>query len=219
MPSTSLTRTAAACSIAGVVLLVAHQLVLGSMPPPDASAATATHYLNTHSTAMLSSAWLDGFGSVLLVLAVYAMARMTGSGFWHDVTVRVAGVVIALSLVIDAVLVAGVGAATSGATAAAGTMWTLAGAVDQVFPVANAVWMTTLGVLLVGSRTLPILLGRLLVAVGVLELVGGTAALYSDGAKAVNNLVFVAFLAWLLVAGIVLAVRSRRALDPAFSPA
>lgn len=217
MPSP--TRTAAACSIGGVVLLLAHQLVLGSMPPPDAPAATASRYLSGHGPAVLTSAWLDGFGSVLLVLAVFALVRMAGTGFWHDVASRVASVVIALSLVIDAVLIAGVGAAESGATAAAGTMWTFAFAIDGVFPVANTVWMLTLGVLLVRSRALPLILSRLLVAVGALELVGGAAALYSDGAKAVNNLVFVAFLAWLLATGIVLAVRSRRAVNPAFSPA
>lgn len=217
--STSLTRTAAAFSLGGVVLLVAHQMVLGSMPPPDASAATATQYLQTHGTAMLTSAWLDGFGSVLLVLAVFALARMAGPGFWHDVAVRVAGVIIALSLVIDAVLIAAAGAASAGATTAAGTLWTFAFAIDAAFPIANTVWMVVLGVLLVRSRALPVLLGRLLVAVGALELVGGTAALYSDAARAVNNMVFVVFLAWLLVTGVVLAVRSRRALDPAFSPA
>jgi hypothetical protein len=216
---TSLTRTAAASSLGGVALLVAHQMVLGSMPPADASAATATQYLQTHGTAMLTSAWLDGFGSVLLVLAVFALVRMTGSGFWHDVAVRVAGVIIALSLVIDAVLIAAVGAAASGATAAAGTLWTFAFAIDAAFPIANTVWMVVLGVLLVRSRALPVLLGRLLVAVGALEFLGGTTALYSDAARAVNNWVFLALIVWMLATGVLLAVRSRRTPDPAFSPA
>jgi len=212
MSRATLARLTAVAGAAGIALLVAHVLVVGGLPADDATRPVVTGYLVAHHDAMSVSAWTDGFGSLLVIAAVTAMVHLAGStaGIWARLTTIVASMVIALSLVIDAALIAATHSAVWGDGAAAGTLWSFANGIDFVFPVANSVWMPLLGIVLFRSSLLPPAYAPLIVLVGAGEFVVGTAALFSPAMAAANNVVFVGLMAWMLAASVGLAVGARK---------
>ena len=212
MSRTTLARLCAALGIGSVVLLGIHSMILGARPAADAAARDVANYLHSHATAVLASAWLDGIGSIGVITVIYVLVHLTGhaTGLWGRATCLVATTIIGLSLVIDAALIAAVHAAGQGGSETAATLWSLAAGLDFVFPVANAVWMSLLGMLLFRSSVLPRAYAPLVVLVGVVEITIGTAALFSPAFEPANNLVFIGFVAWMLAASIGLAVGAGR---------
>lgn len=207
---TNLARLAAATGVTSVVVLFLHSMMLGGQPTEGAGTTAIADFLVGHHTAVLTSTWLDGFGSVLLILFVYAVVHLAGpaAGFGGALATRVATPIIALSLVIDAALIGASRAADAGHDGTAGTLWSLATGMDNVFPVANSVWMPLLGVVLLPATVLPRAYAPIVIAIGAAEFVIGTAAVFSPAFTAANNLVFIGFMAWMLAASIALAVRA-----------
>lgn len=211
MKEAALARGAALAGVVSVVMLVVHSVILGSLPTDGSSQTAVLKWLNGHHTVVLSSAWLDGIGSILLVVTVYAMVRLIRpeADFTGQLASRMATIVIALSLVTDAALIAATHAARAGHGGPASALFNLAYGIDFVFPLANCLWLPALGVLVLRSAVLPRGFGHAAVVVGVAEFVVGTAALFSPAAAAANNVVFIALLVWMLAGSIGLAVRAR----------
>jgi len=202
--------------VGGVVALVAHVAILPSRP---ALGATQSQFMRlaSHHNALFASAWLDGIGSILLILSAVAIAHFAGAGgTFLGRIVQVAGAaVIAMSLVSDALVVTIAQAGTVGDGATIRTAYSLLTAADYVYPFANPFWLSALGAIVLATRVLPRVFGYLALALGAAELVGGLAKLYSDAANNVANHFFLAVLAWVLAASITLAIRPVAARDVA----
>ena len=211
MKEPALARRAALAGVTSVVMLVVHSMILGSPPSNGSSETAVLRWLNGHHGVVLSSAWLDGIGSIVLVGTVYALVRLVGpeDGVTGRLATRMATIVVALSLVTDAALIAATHAAGAGHGGPATALFTFAYGIDFVFPLVNCLWLPAVGVLLLRSAVLPRGFGHAAVVVGVAEFVVGTAALFSSAAAAANNFVFIALLVWMLAVSIVLAARAR----------
>jgi Domain of unknown function (DUF4386) len=209
----ALYRLAGWCGILAVVALIVHFAIIGNPPKDSASASTIAAWIQTRHTKMLLSAWLDGIGSLLLVVAVYTFAHLAGDRepYWRRVTSYVATVVIALSFVTDSGLLAATRAASHGQTQSVGTLFSLVHGIDYLYPLANWAWMGALAVLVLRTGILPRFIGYLVGMVGAFEIAVGTTAFFSDGAAAANNVVFMALAVWTLFASVACLSRSTSA--------
>jgi Domain of unknown function (DUF4386) len=200
-------KLVAAAGFASAVALVGHFVVAG----PPASFTTQkvlVDYALRHD-AVVTGAWLDGIGSILLVLTVVGVAQLAGAaGSLAGRVLLVAGAAVAAqSLLTDTLLIAATQIAAAGSEAQAATLVQVAHAADYVFPIANAFWAPALGLIVLRTRVLPAIFGYVAVAFGLVELFGGTAALYSESVNAVINPLFLVMVVWNVAAGIVLLVR------------
>lgn len=216
MSQRTLARLAAAAGVVSVITLVAHFVILSSPPGDTASTAVVLAYLAGHHGALLTSAWLDGIGSILAMAVVYALVHLAAPvrTFPASLATRLATVVIGISLITDAALITAAQTSAVGHIAPASAAFSLAKGIDYVFPLANSVWMPALGLVLARSGVLPRSYGRLVILLGVAEFLAGTVALVNSAAATVNNFVFVAFLVWLVAAAVALAVRQPAGREP-----
>jgi len=209
-------------ALGSVVALVAHIAVLPSRPAAGAAQPLLMQFAGHHNV-LLTSAWLDGLGSALLILTAVAIAHLAGAGSTlPGRIVQVTGtVVIALSLVSDTLLIATAQAGALGDGATVRTAYSLLSAGDYVYPVANTFWLSALGLVVLRTSILPRAFGYLALALGAAELVIGLAKLYSDTVHNVINYGFMAILAWVLAASITLAIRpiASRSPSPEREPA
>jgi hypothetical protein len=201
-------KLVAVAGFVSALALVGHFVVAG----PPASFTTQkllVDYALRHD-AVVTGAWLDGIGSVLLILTVIGVAQLAGAaGSLAGRVLLLAGAaVVAHSLFIDSLLIAAAQIAAAGSGAQAATLLQIAHAADYVFPIANAFWAPALGLIVLRSGVLPAIFGYIAVAFGLVELFGGAAALYSESVNAViHHQLFLVMVAWNVAAGIVLLVR------------
>jgi len=202
-------------AVSAIVALVAHFAILPSRPGLNATQPQLMQFA-AHHDALLASAWLDGVGSALLILSVVVMAHFVDAGgtVLGRIVQVVGAAVIAMSLVSDALLIAVAQAGSVGDGTTVRTAYSLLHVADYVYPFANPFWLAALGAIILRSGVLPRILGYLALALAAAELVGGLAALFSDTLNNVVNPMFLAVLAWVLAASIVLVVRRVRLATP-----
>jgi hypothetical protein len=203
-------KLVAVAGFVSAVALVGHFVVAG----PPASFTTQkllVDYALRHD-AVVTGAWLDGIGSVLLVLTVVGVAQLAGAAgsFAGRILTLAGAAVVAHSLFIDSLVIGAAQIAADGSGAQAATLLQVAHAGDYVFPIANAFWAPALGLIVLRTGVLPAIFGYVAVAFGLVELVGGAASLYSESVNALINPMFMVMVVWNVAAGIVLLVRREK---------
>jgi hypothetical protein len=160
----------------------------------------------------VTGAWLDGIGSVLLIVTVVGVAQLASAGgtLAGRILVLAGAAVAAHSLFIDSLVIGAARIAADGNGAQAANLLQIAHAADYVFPIVNAFWAPALGLIVLRTGVLPAVFGYVAVAFGLIELAGGAAALYSESVNAVINPMFLVMVVWNVAAGIVLLARGEK---------
>jgi hypothetical protein len=208
MSRRSLSRLTAFTGVASAIALVGHFAV--APPPTSFTSRALLEQFASHHDALLTGAWLDGIGSVLLIvtfLGVVELGGLAGTLAGRIVLLGGAGIV-AHSMFTDSLLVASAQISAAGDGAMAASVVQVIHAADYAYPMVNVFWAAALGVVVLRSRVLPAVFGYVALAFGAVELVGGLASLYSDAVNAVINPFFMVMVLWNVGAAITLAVRS-----------
>ncbi len=107
---------AAGCGVLGVLMLTAHFLIPPGVPNDSASVARITAFAHQHHDSLVISAWLQVTGAVLYVMFILAIVHFAGAtaSFAGRITLLAGTVLVTLTLVDTALIIAAVQAATYG---------------------------------------------------------------------------------------------------------
>ncbi len=192
-------RRALLTGAASAVLLVAALGVLGETPSSDESVQHVVAFYSEHASEATSSAMLSALGAVLFLFFVGGLGSVLQRSEGPNASLaaaRAGGAVAAVGMLILAGLSFTLGEASAGLEPAA--VQTLNALNDNFFfPLVGgmAAFLLATGLAMVRSRALPQWLGWLALAVGV--------AVFTP----LGPVAFLASLAWVLLASIVLAAR------------
>jgi len=196
----------ASSGIIGVVALTAHFLVPPSAPPDTPTLAQLTAYGAGNHDAILVSAWLQTTGALLIAVFAIGIVHLAGAqarlSGW--LTLFAATVVVALSLMDSAFIIAAVKAPSSHpANDAVGRTFLL------TLPL-----LLPLGVVLLGTAPaiLPRGFGLVAVGLGTGSLVLGLASLFSGVAFRLALVLLIVENVWIVAAAAVIATGARAAL-------
>ena len=213
----------ALAGIAGVAMLTAHFLIPANVPGDNSSPAMITQFVLHHHAAILTTAWLQGFGPLPYVLfalgVVYLAGGMTRFAGW--VTLLASAVIVSLSLIDAAFTIAAAQAVVNGHAATAAVSFDLIvgpgnDAIGRVFLIALPL-LLPLGAVLLGSRLLPRGFGYTAVALGGISVILGLAALFSAAAFSLAIVLIIAENLWVLAAATALITRRQIAVTRAAS--
>jgi len=89
----------ALCGIIGPVTLVG-SFFINPAPPTDASVAELTDFAHQHHTTIVLGGWLQGMGSLLLVIFALALVHLAGATHWFSgwLTLLAGATILAVSL-------------------------------------------------------------------------------------------------------------------------
>jgi hypothetical protein len=203
-------KLVAVAGFVSAVALVGH-FVVARPPASFTTQKLLVDYALEHN-AVVTGAWLDGIGSVLLVLTVVGVAQLAGAaGSFAGRVLMLAGAAVAAhSLFIDSLVIGAAQVAAAGSGAQAAILLQVAHAADYAFPIVNVLWAPALGLIVLRTGVLPAIFGYVAVAFGLVDLGGGTAAIYSESVNAVINPMFLVMVVWNVAAGVVLLVRREK---------
>jgi hypothetical protein len=206
---------AAACGLLGAVTLVT-SFRINPGPPPGATVAQLAEFAIQHRNTIVLGGWLQGIGSLLLVLFAIALVHLAGAAQrlagW--ITLLAGAVILMVSLVEVAFYLAAVEALRRGDPALGTIVDVLIKAVQHVFLIAPAL-LLPLGAVLLGSRVLARLFGYLALALGATLQVLGLLGLLYPLQPLIDVLLIVQAL-WFVSVAIALVVRPAPAAE-AFS--
>jgi hypothetical protein len=196
------------CGILGAVALVS-SFLMNPAPPADFSVAQLRDFAIEHHNRIFFGAWLQGIGSMLLVLFAIALVHLAGAThqFAGWITLLAGATILMVSLVeitfyLGAVQSAEIGDLTSGAVSNA-----LIKAVQHVFLIAPAL-LLPLGVVLLGSRVLPRAFAYLALAIGTTLQIFGLVGLFGVLQPVIDDVLIVQAL-WFVAAGFALMIGRR----------
>jgi hypothetical protein len=210
------TRLLAALSgVVGVIALTAHFFIPPNLPP-DTSTLAQLAAFGTRN-ALLVSAWLQTTGALLIALFAVAIVHLAGAqarlSGW--VTLLAATIVVVLSLLDSAFIIAAVSAPSSHPATATVSYDLIVGptndAVGRTFLLTLPL-ILPLGVVLLGA-TPPILprgFGHVAVGLGAAFLVLGLANLFSGVAFALALVLIIVQDLWIVAAAVTMAAGPRR---------
>jgi hypothetical protein len=210
----SFPRLTALFGIVGAVALGAHFFIPPHPPPINPSFTELTEFGRRYHDSILVSAWLEGIGALLYIIFVLSvvhlaegMNRLAG---W--ITMLSAGVILTLTLLDVAFIIAAVEAGSIGHAATATVSYDLVvnlatgDAVGHVLLIAPPL-LLPLGIVILGSHVLPRVNGYLAVALGLAMAALGFVSLFA----AVDTVVTVVMLGqvlWVISAAVTLIIRS-----------
>ena len=107
---------AAICGITGVLMLTAHFLIPGNVPPDSASLAPIASFAREHRDVLLISAWLQVTGAILYVTFILAVVHLAGAGQWFAgrIVALAAAILVGLTLLDSAMIISAVQSAAHG---------------------------------------------------------------------------------------------------------
>ena len=200
----------ALCGIVGVVTLITSFLInLG--PPPGANLAQIMVWGKQNANSVLLGAWLQGIGSLLNVIFVFALVRLANATAWLSGSItRLAGTLTLMVSFTEIVfyLSAVYGGLSNDSTTVSASL-ILIKAVQHLYFIAPPI-LLPMGIVVLGSRVLPQVFGYLAIGIGVVFAVVGLVFLFVDILN-VLNFVPVLFALWILAAAITLIVKARKA--------
>jgi hypothetical protein len=209
----------ASSGIIGVVALTAHFLVPPSAPPDTPTLAQLTAYGAGNHDAILVSAWLQTTGALLIAVFAIGIVHLAGAqarlSGW--LTLFAATVVVALSLMDSAFIIAAVKAPSSHPATATVSYDLIVGptndAVGRTFLLTLPL-LLPLGVVLLGTAPaiLPRGFGLVAVGLGTGSLVLGLASLFSGVAFRLALVLLIVENVWIVAAAAVIATEARAAL-------
>jgi hypothetical protein len=201
---------AAVCGVLGVVMLSAHFLIPAGVPQDSAGIARISAFAHQHHGSLLISAWLQVTGAALyvtfiLVIVHFAGATATLAG---RITLLAGAVLVTLTLVDTALIIAAVQAATYGHPETLRVSFDLiAGpdndAIGRSFLIAPAI-LIPLGIVIVRTPLLPHAYGYTALAFGAASQILGLIALFSQTAFDVSPAVLGLENLWLIAVALAL---------------
>ena len=204
--SPNLPRLAAAlCGILGAVTLVS-SFVINPAPPASFTLAQLRDFAVQHHNGMVVGAWLQGIGSLLLVLFALALVHLAGAThqFAGWVTLLAGTAILMVSLVEVTFYLGAVQAAESGDLTSGIVSNALIKAVQHVFLITPAL-LLPVGVVLLGSSVLPRTFAYLALAMGGALQIVGLVGLFGVLQPTIDVLLIVQSL-WFVAAGIALFI-------------
>ena len=196
------------CGIFGAIALVS-SFVMNPAPPAEFTASQLRDFAVQHHNGIVFGAWLQGMGSLLLVLFAIALVQLAGAThqFAGWVTLLAGATILMVSLVeitfyLGAVQAAEAGDLTSGAVSNA-----LIKAVQHVFLIAPAL-LLPLGAVLLGTQILPRVFAYVALAIGATLQIFGLVGLFGVLQPIIDDVLIVQAL-WFVAAGVVLIAAER----------
>jgi hypothetical protein len=208
--SPRLPRTAAGlCGILGAVALVS-SFIMNPAPPADFSLAQLRDFAIQHHNGVVLGAWLQGMGSLLLVLFAIALVHLAGATnqFAGWITLLAGATILMVSLVEITFYLGAVNAAEAGDLTSGAVSNALIKAVQHVFLIAPAL-LLPLGAVLLGSQVLPRVFVYLALAIGATLQIFGLVGLFGVLQPIIDDVLIVQAL-WFVAAGVVLMTGDRR---------
>ena len=191
------------CGIFGAIALVS-SFVMNPAPPAEFTVSQLRDFAVQHHNGIVFGAWLQGMGSLLLVLFAIALVHLAGAThqFAGWVTLLAGATILMVSLVeitfyLGAVQAAEAGDLTSGAVSNA-----LIKAVQHVFLIAPAL-LLPLGAVLLGAQILPRVFAYVALAIGATLQIFGLVGLFGVLQPIIDDVLIVQAL-WFVAAGVVL---------------
>jgi hypothetical protein len=211
---------AAVCGVIGVLMLTAHFFIPAALPQDSAGLARISAFLREHHDSILISAWLQVAGGTLYVLFILAIVQLAGATtrFAGRVTTLAGTVLVSLTLVDTALVIAAVQAAAQGHTHTLRTSFDLVAgpnndAVGRSFLIAPAILMP-LGIVILQTRLMARSFGYVALAFGAASQVLGLVGLFSKVAFAdINPAVLGLENLWLILIAITLVRTAREKPD------
>ncbi len=207
----------AACGIIGPAILVT-SFIINPAPPADHTTDDLRAFAIRHHNAIVFGGWLQGMGSLLIVLFTLALVHRANATHrlagW--ITLLAGTSILMVSLVEIAFYLGAVQATESGDTASALASNNLIKAVQHVFLIAPAL-LLPLGFVLLGSDVLPRAFAYLSLAMGAALQVLGLLGLFSVLQPVIDILLIIqAF--WFVAAAVALLVRGSEATATTVGP-
>jgi hypothetical protein len=191
------------CGIFGAVALVS-SFVMNPAPPAEFTVSQLRDFAVQHHNGIVFGAWLQGMGSLLLVLFAIALVHLASAThqFAGWVTLLAGATILMVSLVeitfyLGAVQAAEAGDLTSGTVSNA-----LIKAVQHVFLIAPAL-LLPLGAVLLGAQILPRVFAYVALAIGATLQIFGLVGLFGVLQPIIDDVLIVQAL-WFVAAGVVL---------------
>ncbi len=196
---------AALCGILGVVTLITSFLI-NQGPPPGSTIAQVMVWGKQNVTPVLVGAWLQGIGSLLNVIFVFALVRLANATNWFSglLTMLAATIILAVSLTEMMFYFSAVYGGLSNDLATVSTSLILLKAVQHLYFIAPPI-LLPLGIVVLGSRVLPRVFGYLALGIGAVFALAGLLFLFIDIIN-VLNFVPMLFALWVLGAASTLIV-------------
>ena len=166
-----------------------------------------------HQTTIVLGGWLQGIGSLLIVLFSLGIVHLAGAThrFAGWATLLAGGTILMVSLVEVTFYLAAAHAAITGDITTGLVSNALIKAVQHVFLIAPAL-LIPLGLVLVDSSVLPRILGYLALLLGATLQLLGLVGLFNLLQPVIDDLLIVQAV-WFVAAAIALIVRANRAAD------
>jgi hypothetical protein len=205
---------AALCGIIGPVTLVG-SFLLNPAPPADASVVQLSEFAHRHHNSIVLGGWLQGMGSLLIVIFALALVHLAGATQWFSgwMTLLAGAVILMVSLVEITFYLGAVQGAANGDEASGLASDNLRKAVQHVFLIAPAL-LLPLGVVLLSSRLLPLVLAYLGLALGAVLQILGLVGLF-EVLQPVIDILLIVQASWFVAASIVLLARPGHEESPA----
>jgi Domain of unknown function (DUF4386) len=199
----------ALCGIIGPVILVA-SFVINPGPPADYTITQLRDFAIQHHNGIVLGGWLQGMGSLLIVLFAVAFVHLTDAThrFAGWMTLLAGATILMVSLVEVAFYLGAVQASEAGDTASALSSNNLIKAVQHVFLIAPAL-LLPLGFVLLGSRLLPRVFAYSALAMGATLQVLGLLGLFNMLQPVIDVLLIVQSF-WSVGAGVNLLIRASK---------
>lgn len=198
----------ALCGIIGPAILVA-SFVINPAPPTGSTAAQLGDFGVRHHDGIVLGAWLQGMGSLLIVLFTIVLVHLAGAtqrvAGW--ITLLAASTILMVSLVEITFYLGAVRATELGDTASGLASNNLIQAVQHVFLIAPAV-LLPLGFVLRGATVLPRVFAYTALALGAALQVFGLLGLFS-GLQPVIDVLLIVQSFWFVGAAVALLVLQR----------
>jgi hypothetical protein len=204
---------AAICGITGVLMLTAHFLIPGKIPPDSAGVARLAAFARGHRDAILLSAWLQVTGAILYVVFILAIVHLARAGerFAGRIVALAAAILVGLTLLDSAMIIASVQAAAQGHAETLRVSFDLIGgptndAIGRSFLIAPAI-LLPLGFVILQTRLLPRSYGLIAIAFGATSQALGMLGLFSKIAFAdINPAVLALENLWLIMVAVTLVL-------------
>jgi hypothetical protein len=210
MTSRRSTILTAICGIIGPVILVA-SFVINPAPPANYTVPQLQEFAVQHHNGIVLGGWLQGMGSLLIVLFAIGLVHLTESTHtlpgW--ITLLSGATILMVSLAEVTFYLGAVQATEMGDTASALASNNLIKAVQHVFLIAPAL-LLPLGFVLLGSKVLPRAFAYLALVIGATLQVFGLLGLFNVLQPVIDNLLIVQSL-WFVAASIALLIRAGKA--------
>ncbi len=201
---------AALCGIIGPVTLVGW-FFINPGPAADASVPALAEFARRHHITIVLGGWLQGMGSLLLVIFALALVHLAGATHWFSgwLTLLAGASILAVSFVEITFYLGAVQGAANADVASGLASDNLRKAVQHVFLIAPAL-LLPLGMVLLCSQVLPRVLAYLALALGATLQILGLVGLFHV-LQPVIDVVLIVQALWFVAAAIALIVRPGKA--------